>query len=52
MLIHEDVKKKLKIYYTNNLLLITRGDNVEKEMLIEDESCLEEELLEIKESMA
>lgn len=51
MLIHEDINEKLKIYYTNKLLLIIRGDQVEKELLIGDKHCLEEELLEFKERM-
>lgn len=50
-LIHEDSKEKLRIYHTNKLLLIIRGDRVEKELLINDKHRLEEELLEFKENM-
>ena len=47
MLIYQN--DKVKIYKTNNLLLVLDGDRVDKDIHFEDESLLEEELLEIKE---
>lgn len=47
MLIYKD--EDIKIYQTNNLLLVLEGDKVEKQVYIEDKSLLEEEINEMKE---
>ncbi|MCQ4924835.1 hypothetical protein NE686_17165 [Tissierella carlieri] len=49
MLIYQD--KDVKIYATNNLLLVLKGDSIEKQIHIEDKNLLEEEALTITEKM-
>ncbi|MCK9470651.1 MAG: hypothetical protein M0Q88_02730 [Bacilli bacterium] len=49
MLIYEN--KDLKMYVTNNLLLVLKGDNIVKDVYFEDPSMVEDLILEVKESL-
>lgn len=47
MLVYQD--RELKVYTTNNLLLILKGDNIIKEMYIEDKCLVDDIIIELKE---
>jgi len=49
LLIYEN--KDLKMYVTNNLLLVLKGDNIVKDVYFEDPSMVEDLILEVKESL-
>ena len=49
MLIYQD--KDIKVYTTNNMLLILKGNNIIKELYIEDKSLVDDVIIELKENI-